>query len=139
MASNAGLVLLTDGRSSVGLHPPLPYPDGSGFHHQVDLIAPPFHGAIEASSYGSLRVLRPFREQLIKLYDALEGEARLPETYDNLQLRLRGDGRGHIAIEVAARGERIGDCLTFSFAIDQTQLLAIIDGIERFLKNATET
>jgi len=136
MTGDAGPVLLTDGRSRVELHPPQPYPDGVGFHHQVNLSAGPFNGIIDASSYESVPALQAFHDQLVTLYNTLVGEARLPESYENLQLKLRGDGRGHIAIEVVARGERIGELLTFDFEIDQTQLPAIIAGIERFLSQS---
>ena len=133
MAGDVGKVFVSDGDSSVELHPPQPYPGGSGFHHQVNLRARPFQGAIDASSYASVPVLRTFHKQLVTLYNTLEGEARLPESYENLQIKMKGDGRGHIAVEVVARGENLRDYLAFDFMIVQTQLPAIIAGIEKFL------
>jgi hypothetical protein len=50
MTKQADGVLLTDGRSSVFLHPPELY-GGSGFHHLVEFVGGPFQGGVDASSY----------------------------------------------------------------------------------------
>jgi hypothetical protein len=63
-------VLLTDGHSCIFFHPAVPYSDGHGHHHQVDLIAGPFRGSIDASSYES-GGLRAFHQQLVALYQSL--------------------------------------------------------------------
>jgi len=133
-------VLLTDGRSRVFLHPPTPYRDGHGFHHQVDLVGGPFEGSIIATSYEGSRTLGSFHRELVALYRSLKGEAHLPRSYENLRVSLKGDGLGHMTVQADALA---GDCmetrLSFNFRIDQTQLLDVIADVERlFLEPARE-
>jgi hypothetical protein len=126
-------VLLTDGQSRIFLHPPEPYPDGHGYHHQVELVGGPFRGTIDASSYQGPGALRSFHQQLVALYQSLRGEAQLPQSYENLKVLLKGDGLGHISVLVTALA---GDCmdvrLTLAFRVDQTRLPPIIAAVERF-------
>jgi len=126
-------LLLTDGRSSVLLRPPEPYPDGQGYRHQIDLAGGPFRGTIDASSSDGSRGLRQFRDQLAVLHQTLRGEARLSPAYENLKLSLQGDGLGHVLVQVDARA---GDCmemkLSFNFVIDWAQLPVIMTGIDQF-------
>lgn len=125
-------VLFTDGRSLVFLHQPKAYSDGHGFRHQVDLVGGPFQGSIVASSYESLRALGSFYRDLLALYQNLTGEAHLPASYENLRLSLKGDGRGHIAVQVEAlAGPSMDTRLSFNFNIDQTQLAGTVATIER--------
>jgi hypothetical protein len=127
-------VLFTDREYSVVLHPPEPYADGHGYHHRVDLVAGPFQGTIDATSYQNVGVLRRFHDELIVLYQDLKGEAHLGGGYENLTIDLVGDGLGHIAVHVEAIA---GDCmdtrLSYTFTIDQTQLPSAIASIAKFL------
>ncbi len=63
-------------------------PDGR-FHHQIDLVAGPFQGTMDAVSYVDISALTRFRDSLVLLYRDLKGEAVLGE-YDNFELRLAG-------------------------------------------------
>jgi hypothetical protein len=134
-------VLLTDGRSRVFLHRPEPYADGHGYHHRVDLVGGPFAGTIDASSYEGPRALLFFHKELVALCERLKGEAHLPNSYENLRLSLRGDGLGHIAVQVEAHAVvqtegTVSECLlSFGFAIDQTQLATVIATVDRWLAN----
>jgi hypothetical protein len=134
-------VLLTDGRSRIFLHAPERYPDGHGLHHQVDLVGGPFQGSIVAVAYEGPRTFRSFHRELVAVYQSLCGEAHLPRSYENLKVSLKGDGLGHVTVQVDALA---GDCmdtrLSFNFRIDQTQLLDIVAAVERlFLQPASET
>ena len=145
MTEDANGVLITDGQNRIFLHPPEPYPDGHGFSQQVELVAGPFRGAIETSSYDGPIALQLFHERLIELCQTLRGEARLPDTYDTIKIVLRGDGLGHVLVradvctslfigqaDVTTRSA--GEArLSFSFSIDQTLLPKIIADVERFL------
>src|SRR4051812_41751298 len=102
MTSEAEGLLLTDGGHSVFLHPPVRYADGYGFSQRVDLVAGPFRGSIDVSSYQGPRALGSFHEQLLALYKSLAGEAKLPDTYDSLKIALTGDGLGHVTVRVDA-------------------------------------
>jgi hypothetical protein len=129
-------VLLTDGQNCIFLHPPERFPDGQGYHHQVDLVAGPFRGTIDATSYESLPGgLRAFRDQLVVLHETLQGEASLSGPYDCLSISLKGDRRGHVEVQVhaAANDQPLPAQLSFRFAMDQTQLPEVIVGIERIL------
>jgi hypothetical protein len=134
MTENLDGVLLTDGRSRIFLHPPMPYPDGHGFHHQADVICGPFQGAIEAISYERPIALQVFHRQLVILYRSLKGEAELPSSYENLKVSLTGDGLGHITVRVDVR-EHVSAAhnvrLSFTFGIDQTHLPPAISAVER--------
>jgi hypothetical protein len=125
-------VLLTDGEYRVFLHPPEPYAGGHGYHHRVDLVGGPFRGSIDASCYEPPTALRSFHRQLLALYQSLQGEARLPHSYENLKLVLKGDGLGHVNVQVAAVAGDLRDIhLSFAFRIDQTEVAPIIAAIER--------
>jgi hypothetical protein len=127
-------VLLSNGQSSIFLHPPIQYPNGHGYHHLVELAGGPFRGAIDATSYEHLRSLRRFYDELNALYRDLTGEARLAGGYENLKVSLKGDGRGHIEVRVEAMA---GPCmeirLKYDFSMDQTQLPEAIDALKRLL------
>jgi len=130
-------LLLTDGQSRIFMHPPVPYRDGSGLSHKVDLVGGPFGGSIIASSYAGPQTYRSFHRELLELYRNLNGEANLPQSYENLRVSLTGDGLGHVTVRADAVA---GDCmdirLSFNFRIDQTQLPDVIAAVEWFLQLA---
>lgn len=88
---------------------------------EVAISVGAFHGKYQASFMtGELEELH---EQLAKLLEALTGNAEFSTLEGQLSLALVGDGLGHIQIKGEARDEAgIGNRLSFSFAIDQTQL-----------------
>lgn len=115
-------VLFSDGGYSVVLHRPVPYPDGHGYRHRIDLIAGPFQGTIDATAYVNVAALNRFHDALVDLYQNLKGDAQLTG-YENFTLSLKGDGLGHITVHVEAiAGPCMDTRLTYTFNIDQTQL-----------------
>ena len=128
-------MLLTDGQNRVLFHPPQVNSGGHGFRQRIDLVGGPFQGSIDDSSYEGLGALRGFHRQLVTLYDTLQGETRLPNTYYYLKLSLTGDGRGHIAVRVEVFHPTDVQ-LSFGFAMDQTELPAVIAAVERLFLSA---
>jgi hypothetical protein len=125
-------VLLADNGYSVLLHRPVPYSDGHGYRHRIDLIAGPFQGTIDATTYVNVSALNRFREALVGLYQNLKGDVQLAG-YENFTLSLKGDGLGHITVRVEAiAGPCMDTRLTYTFNIDQTQLPQAISSLERF-------
>ncbi|TWB62178.1 WapI family immunity protein [Nitrospirillum viridazoti] len=124
-------IVITDGRSSVTLHPPEADPDGHGFDMKVDLVGGPFTGNILATTYLPLQAWDQFRRDLRRLHRSLKGEASTDTWFSNFGLVLKGDGRGHIRVTADARDEWAdASTLSFSFTIDQTHLppfIAILD------------
>jgi hypothetical protein len=138
MESGEG-VLLSDGSSRVFIHPPEIYGNDLGFRHLVDLVAGPFQGTVEASSYSSKAVIQSFHRDLIALHHTLRGKVELPNTYDSFKMSLEGDGLGHLRVRVSARaGDAMDIRLSFDFWIDQTQLPPIIAAVERLFLVRTE-
>jgi hypothetical protein len=129
-------ILLTDGESKVLLSRPEIYVGGHGFDQKVELNAGPFRGTITVSSYEGVGALKNFHEQLMALDKHLTGEAHLPQSYDFLSMSLRGDGRGHIVVEVTAFAGHLAEVrLDFSFQIDRTALPPIVRAVDEcFLK-----
>lgn len=126
-------VLFSDSGYSVLLHRPVPYPDGHGYHHRIDLTAGPFQGTIDATTYVNLAALNRFYDALVDLYRNLNGSAQLAG-YENFTLNLRGDGLGHIAVDVEAiAGPCMDTRLTYTFNIDQTQLPPAIASLAGFV------
>ncbi len=126
-------VYFADRDYSVLLHPPESYPDGICYHHYVDIVAGPFHGTIDATSFVKVQALDQFRKELVALYENLTGEAHLKNVYENFKLELRGDGRGHVVVHVdAVAGPSMDTRLTFNFTIDQTQLPPAITSLSKF-------
>jgi hypothetical protein len=133
MTEEARGVLFTDGKDSVLFHPPETYSDGHGFRHQVDIISGPFRGAIIASSYAGLEALAEFRLQLQGLYESLKGEAKLPGSYENIRMSVKGDGLGHIEVSGEVAAEMfMAVRLSFRFDLDQTYLPRIIESLEKY-------
>lgn len=76
-----------------------------------------------------------FSEQLHTLYETLSGEAEFSTLEGQLQLKLNGDGRGHLALsgelaETSGQGSR----LFFNRAIDQTQLHASLRELDAVIR-----
>jgi len=126
-------VLIADPPNRILLYPPHKiHSGGYGFEHNVELVGGPFQGTMVASSYVGLPALLAFHRELLTLYRTLIGEAHLPGLYENLALSFVGDGLGHIRVNVDARAGPLMEVrFSFELHIDQTQLLAIIAGIDR--------
>jgi hypothetical protein len=120
-------VVISDERCKIVLWPPKF--DTHGFEHRVDLVAGAFRGSINAVAYAN--AYGHFRTGLVKLYETLSGEVAYP-AYENLDLKMTGDGRGHIEVSVRATDDFYRPIqLSLRIFLDQTQLPTIIDAIER--------
>jgi hypothetical protein len=73
-----------------------------------------------------------FLSQLRPLYETLRGSAEFGTMEDQLNLKLAGDGKGHIELhgEVADR-PGIGNRLHFTLQFDQSQLRVSISELEK--------
>jgi hypothetical protein len=108
------------------------YSDGHGFHHLTDIVSGPFRGTVETSSYAGLVAFVEFRHELAALYESLNGEAHLPDSYENMRLVVKGDGLGHLTVEGEVRAGNLMEFhLRFEFSMDQTYLPEIIGAIDR--------
>jgi hypothetical protein len=135
--TESSCVQFAQGDYKVLLHEPKSYSDWSGYHHLVELVAGPFRGIIDAESYGGIAALTRFHDALVQLYQSLSGEAVL-DWYENFSLRLVGDGRGHILVQVKAMaGPSIETRLTYEFGLDQTYLPEAIGSLARLTSGRT--
>lgn len=109
------------------------YWDGNWLACRIDVSAGAFAGAVGAN----LRVdeLERFLEDVSRLYESLKGEARLVTTEDQLELVLRGDGRGHVACTGRVQDEREPrNALAFTLEIDQTHLSDVRNQLGELLR-----
>jgi hypothetical protein len=90
----------------------------------VAVSAGPWSGEYKAQFYvGELSL---FAAEIEKLYQDLVGPAVFAPMESNIEMTLRGDGKGHITVEGVARDEFVRDTyLTFELALDQTELPGI--------------
>ena len=71
--------------------------------------------------------LRQFASEIENLYKELSGVALLRPIEPYLELKLTGDGIGHVLVEGKAQDRlSVGTSLLFQFEVDQTELPAII-------------
>ena len=99
-----------------------------GYPAEIEVRAGPFSGVFADDG---LAVWPRFVAEMETLYSALRGEAELT-SYFGFRLRMVGDGRGGVGVDVqafASHAPRI--LLTFEFAIDQTYLPGIIQAFRR--------
>jgi len=88
----------------------------------------PWNGSCRVSFYAG--ELHQFASEIEELYKTLSGIAQLSEPY--FEIRLKGDGRGHVLVEGKARHEfSANTCLAFQFEIDQTELPAILKELRK--------
>ena len=111
------------------------YWDGNWLDSEIELSAGAFRGQYVAC----LRVdeLIRFRDQLTALNESLDGQASFDSIEHWLQITVKGDGLGHFNAHCLAKDiAGIGNTLKFSLYFDQTEIPAILDGlnqtIERF-------
>lgn len=92
----------------------------------------------------TLMILAPelslFASGISKLYEQLDGEAEFQTMEDQLYIRCRGDGLGHIAVTGYVK-DAIGtgyNTLNYELALDQTLLKRTIDELDKVLKEYPE-
>jgi hypothetical protein len=73
-----------------------------------------------------------FRDQLLPLYEKLNGEAVFSTLEQQLSIRVVGDGRGGMAVSGHALDRTgSGNRLAFEFFIDQTYLSQALTGLDQ--------
>jgi hypothetical protein len=88
----------------------------------------PFRGGCDASFYQG--ELRQFASEIEKLHRDLVGFAELQPIEPFLELKLAGDGRGHIFVKGKAQNSLSDETyLVFRFELDQTELPAIVTAL----------
>ena len=112
--------------------------DANWLNASTSIVAGGFEGRI------TLMILAPelslFASGTSKLYDQLDGEAEFKTMEDQLYIKCRGDGLGHIAVTGYIR-DAIGtgyNTLNYELALDQTQLKRTIDELDIVLKEYPE-
>lgn len=77
--------------------------------------------------------LRRFGYEVQELYRELSGAAILVPMQPNLELKMTGDGKGHVIVEGKAEPElSSGTYLVFRLSLDQTDLLPIAAALIAF-------
>ena len=97
------------------------YWDGNWLVCSIELHAGGFAGRFQANF--RTNEFDSFHRTVKALYETLRGEAMFAPLEGQLQLRLTGDGCGHITVEGQARDEAgTGNILHFVLQQDQTHL-----------------
>jgi hypothetical protein len=106
------------------------YYDDNWLKIEIHVQAGGFEGKVNAAILAE--DLQRFLSQLRPLYETLNGSAKFETMEDQLNLKLVGDGNGHIELrrEVADR-PGIGNRLHFTLQFDQSQLRASISELEK--------
>jgi hypothetical protein len=129
MSAESTVVTISDGKCSTVLHPPDEPLSSSGFDHRVELSAGPLRGEIKAFAFHN--AYKSFHDDLVLLYETLSGQVDL-FGYENLQIKVIGDGCGHIDVGVVATADFYQSIeLTYQIKLDQTQLPELIAAIKR--------
>ncbi len=112
--------------------------DANWLNASTSIVAGGFEGRI------TLMILAPdlslFASRIAELYEQLDGEAEFKTMEDQLYIKCRGDGLGHIAVTGYMR-DTIGtgyNTLNFELALDQTQIKRTIDELDKVLKEYPE-
>ena len=112
--------------------------DANWLNASTSIVSGGFEGRI------TLMILAPelslFASGISKLYEQLDGEAEFKTMEDQLYIRCRGDGLGHIAVTGYIR-DAVGtgyNTLNYELALDQTQLKRTIDELDKVLKEYPE-
>jgi hypothetical protein len=106
--------------------------DGNWLNSAVEVRAGEFTGRV--SCYLRADEFVRFRDELRKLYEALEGRAVFTTLENQLKLTLVGDGSGRIDLEGLLRDQAgLGNTLDFHFSLDQTYLPAVLARLDALL------
>jgi hypothetical protein len=107
--------------------------DGNWLESKVDIRVGGFRGHFRAS----LRAeeFQRFKDQFAELYQDLKGSAEFSSLEDWLTVRVKGDGLGHFEAKCQAMDEAgTGNRLEFRLAFDQTDIPAMVKGLEQILE-----
>jgi hypothetical protein len=126
-ASNREHVIV---RPSRRVHPESEDPDdGNWVYVTIEVAAGSFRGKFEAMLRAEEFVR--FRDELRPLYEHLSGKATFDTMEGCLRIDVQGDGKGHFrAACQAIDPPGLGNRLTFQIDFDQTELPAIVQGLD---------
>src|SRR5260370_1611795 len=94
----------------------------------LGISAGPWSGTCRCSFYRG--ELSQFAADIEKLYEDLARVAQLSPIEPHLELRVTGDGKGHILVEGKAQHRLSGGTsLEFTMELDQTELRPILAGL----------
>jgi len=118
-------VVIADGRCGVRLTR-LGDADAMGYPTRIEVSAASLSGVMRDDAVGFWR----FVEDLETLHSDLSGEVQIYGD-SRFRLKLTGDGRGHIGVQVVV-GDHLNDVeLKFRVEIDQTYLPSVIQAMRR--------
>lgn len=106
------------------------FDDGNWVYATVEIAAGGLQGLVRGhAARGGLRPLP--RSGVRPLYEQLSGRAVFDTMEEWLRIEIKGDGRGHFhaACEAVDR-PGIGNRLTFKIDFDQTELPAVVRGLD---------
>jgi hypothetical protein len=104
------------------------YSDSNIVDATVEVAAGSFRGQFDAVFWTDQFV--GFRDQLVPLDQKLVGRAKFDPLEDWLSIEVEGDGKGHFRAKCIARDyPGTGNLLTFDIDFDQTELPAILRGL----------
>jgi hypothetical protein len=77
-----------------------------------------------------------FKQELKPLYDNLKGSATFADIEHAIEIKIKGDGIGHFALNIKACDQpgMYSSELIFSMSFDQTELKILIDQLDNITK-----
>lgn len=103
--------------------------DGNWVYATIEIAAGAFRGTFEAMLRAEEFVR--FRDELRPLYERLSGKATFDTMEGWLRIDVQGDGKGHFHAACEAIDQPgLGNPLTFKIDFDQTELPAIVQGLD---------
>jgi hypothetical protein len=109
--------------------------DRSWICASIEVAAGAFRGTFEATLRAEEFVR--FRDELRPLYERLTGQATFDTMEGWLRIHVQGDGKGHFHAACEAIDEPgLGNRLSFKIDFDQTELPAIVSGLDAICEAA---
>jgi hypothetical protein len=106
------------------------YHDDNWLKIKILVVAGGFQGKVAASIM--TKELNEFLKSLRVLYKTLQGDAVFKTLEDQLDLKLCGNGKGHVQLIGKILDQAgVGNCLNFKFILDQTELVGSISDLEQ--------
>jgi hypothetical protein len=109
------------------------YWDGNWVNADIEIDAGSFHGRYGA--YLRAEELESFRDAVARLYSFDSKEAKFETIEKQLSINIEGDSLGHFTAECEAVDQAgIGNRLRFSLSFDQTEIPAILRGLDKIVR-----
>ena len=109
------------------------FDDGSGYRGSLSLTSGQF-GCKHYDFY--FDNLEHFAKDIQKMYDSLNGKARLKHTYEHDYIELEMRTRGHLTVTgLLTQQSNHSQELKFSFSVDQSYLPPLISSTELLLQS----